>query len=343
MDVPITDAALVTLLESRRADRLNGQTWGYPPRNPIASDLPDCRRYQVVRMIAWQVRQTPDLKGRAVIENGNVQEPAMIRQLQDEGWTIVQQQAPFQILQPVPRPDGPRKVVISGKLDGKIKLDGELIPFDTKDTGEHVVERIDTEEDLLASPWTRKWRRQLMIYCVGENHERGLLIVGFRGERKFISVRIDYAEVEELIERCAWAVGLAEELVAADIDHEKLDTALGERGVPYHHAFEECRRCPFHQRACFPPEPAVRQAQIRPDLLATVEQYIAGRPFASAAEKLRKTIKEATEGFPQTIVGEYVIDGEVKTRRMKAQPERGAHTQESWGFEVRRVGEKGKI
>jgi len=233
-------------------------------------------------------------------------------------------------------------VVISGKLDGKIKLDGELIPFDTKDTGEHVVERIDTEEDLLASPWTRKWRRQLMIYCVGENHERAVLIAGFRGERKFIPIRIDYAEVEELIERCAWAVGLAAELVAASVDHEKLDAALAERGVPYHHAHEECRRCPFWQRACFPPDPAVKGAQIRPDLLATVEQYLVAKPLASQAEKLRTTIKAATEGFPQTIVGEFVIEGEVKTRRMKAQPERGAHTQESWGFEVRRVGEREK-
>lgn len=338
----VPDEELLARFEQARTERLQ-QAWRtYQPRNPIASDLPDCDRYQVVRLFGWRVRPPPEPPGLEAIENGRAKEPVMIRQLQDEGHEVVELQSPLEVRQPL-EPGGPKRLLIRGKIDGKIRVGRELLPFDTKDTSEYVLHAVEDEEDLKVSPWTRKWWRQLQLYLLAEGHDRGLLILGFRGRRKVVVVHLDYEEAERILRLCAWAVQLAQELEDAGLDSEEgLDQALAERGVPYHSDYRECRRCPFFERACFPPSPAPARVQEREDLAETVHEYVEAKPYASKAERLRRKLKAETEGYPQTVAGDYVIEGEVKTRRLKAQPAKPAHNQEYWSVEVRPVGEHEK-
>lgn len=330
----LTDHELVAQMATARAERLRKGWGGWAPRNPNASDLHDCRRYLVMRQIAWQVRDVPPASALEVIENGNVQEPAMIRQLQDEGWEIVEQQGPFQIRQPVPGPGGPMKVIVSGRIDGKLRLGREAMPFDTKDTSSYVEDSLDTEADLQRSLWTRKWWRQLQIYLLGENAERGILLLGHRGHRTPIIVHLDLGAAEELLQRCTWAVATVEELEGQGVTHDTVDEALAARGVPYHEKPEDCRTCPFFQRACFPPQPAPGTAQIRGDLEDLVARYVAAKPKAAEAEKLKKQIQAATQGFDSTVAGRFVIEGDWKSRKVKAAP---AREDRWWGFDVRAV------
>ena len=50
--------------------------------------------------------------------------------------------------------------------------------------------------------------------------------------------------------------------------------------------------------------------------------------------------KEETEGFPQTVAGDLIVEGEVKTRRMKEKPAQPAFVSEYWGFGIRPIGKR---
>lgn len=334
----MTDAELLQSFETRRAERLQKAWTTHAASNPIASDLHDCRRYMVLRQVAWQVRPTPDLAGLETIENGNVKEGPMIRQLQDEGWDVVELQAPFEIRQPL-TPGGPRKLIVRGMLDGKIRLGRERIPFDTKDTSQFVFNRIVGEDDLHETIWTRKWWRQLQIYMLGEGNERGLLMLGYRGQRKPILMHLDYVEAERLLQLCSWTVATVEQLEEKDVDHERVDAALNDLGEPYHPDARLCGSCPFRDRACFPPDPAPARSQMRPDLEEIVARMAETADVAREHYKLRELVKLETEGYPLTIAGDYVVEGSVGTRRISEKPAVPAHTQEVWSIETRRVGE----
>lgn len=333
------DQTLLEQLNARREHRLVTSRESYAPRNPIASDLHDCRRYQVMRIVAWRVRETFPTAALERMEAGRVAEPAMIRQLQDEGWEVVEYQAPFEINQPLS--DGRRAVILRGKLDGKIRLPGvegarsELVPFDTKETSEHVVERCETEADLLRSPWTRKWRRQVLVYCLGEENERGLLFLGHRGRRRAIVIRLDYAEAEEILKACAWTVETVAALEAANVTHETVDEALNARGVPYHSDWVECKRCPFRDRSCFPPQPRQDAPLDRSDLSAVVARFVELRPLHSEYERVQKFLKSVTEGHATTLAGPYVIDGYVQPVNVKPKPATPGFVREDWRYKVR--------
>ncbi len=334
------DAALLELFATRRAARLR-KGWGsWQPTNPNASDMADCRRYQVMRIIAWKVRRRPDVRGMEVIESGNVTEPAVLRQLEDEGWSVIEQQAPFSIEQPLPG-GGRRRRIVSGKLDAKVRApDGEVLPLEVKDTGEYVLDRVGDEAALLESPWTRKWWRQVQLYLLGEECERGVLFLTFRGRRKPIMVRLNYAAAEELLQLCAWTVGVVDEFVADRASHADVDERLAAMGVPYHHEFDACRRCPFRDLSCFPPEPSTRAAQVRIDLSDLAARFAELRPLSSEYERVRKALKAETEGFQQTVAGQHIIEGEVKTRHYQAKPATPERSSESWQITVRPIGER---
>lgn len=330
-----------------RSERLRAD-WraSYQPRNPIASDLHDCARYQVIRIVGWKVRETPDDAGLEVIEDGRLLELAILRQLADEGWELSQQQFPIEIRQPLV-PGGPRKLLLTGKGDARIRRTGDSarpVPLEIKATSDYVFEALDDEADVRAlSVWSRKWWRQMQVYLLGSGAEYGVLLLGFRGHRKAIPIAIDYDEGERILQVASWAVAQVERAQEEGLDETSIDPWLtahgGELGA-YHRDAADCRRCPFFKRACFPPEPARGAAQVREDLAEHVRRWIELKPLASEKDRLQKLLKAETEGFAQTVAGEWILEGSVATRRMKEQPAKPAHVAEYWSFEARPVGER---
>ncbi len=324
---------------ARRSKRLR-KAWGsYAPRQPIASDLHDCSRYQVMRVVAWPVRAMPDDEGLEVIEEGNVTEAAVLRQLADEGWEVVEQQAPFEVRQPL-EPGGAKKRILTGKIDGKLRIDGgKLVPFDVKGTSEWVFEALETEEDVRNhSVWTRKWFRQMQAYMLGHGIDESLLIVSHRGHRRVIVLHLDYEVGEEILALATWAAGLIERAEADGIDEKTVDAWLTEQGgerAAYHRSMVDCRRCPFFQRACHPPDRADVTAKVRPELEALVARMLDAKPHASDYDKARKLLKAEIEGTPTVVAGRFVIEGQWKSKNMKAKPAVPAGPSAPyWSFEV---------
>lgn len=336
----MNDTELRDELERRREARLKSSWQTFPSRNPIASDLSDCRRYMVLRQIAWPMRPVPDLRGLQFIEQGQLAEPLGIEQMRQEGWEIVQQQNTIELT--FTGPDGRVRPSIRGKIDGRIVVQrGDLLPFDYKDTSEWTLEAIETEHDLATnSEWSRKWLKQGLVYLLATNEERFLFVLGHRGSRRYVFVHLfnhlDLAE--KVVSDAEWTVLEVERLEAAG--KATPDAADAEVQAPYHSDYSICRQCWLRDRACFPPDPGrSKKASVQPTLEPLVHELLEAKPYHSAYEKLRKQIKARTEGAAVTIAGPYVIEGEVKARKMSAQPAKPEHVQEYWTFEIRRVGE----
>lgn len=332
---------------AKREARLSRDDASYQSTNPIASDLHDCDRYQTMRLVAWQVRPRPDARGLEVMEDGRLLEAHMIRQLQDEGWEIVEQQAPFEVLQPL-EPGGPKLRILSGRMDGKIRIGpgrGWLIPIEFKSTSEYTVDAIESEDDLKThSEWTRKWWRQLQIYMLGTGYEQALLVLGFRGKRKVIVVNLDYDEAERILKVATQAVRLFGEARADGIDERTVDAWLAGRSPTrapgYHPDRVVCGRCPFYNRACYPPAPAEGERQLRPDLESLVDVVVATKGPAKDYERARKQLVAQVEGYEYTVAGKHVVRAQKVERKMKEQPAKPAYVQTYWKAEV--VGDAGE-
>lgn len=332
------DEKLLQLFDSRRRARL-AKAWGtYQPRQPIASDLSDCRRYQVMRVIAWKVREPPDPRGMEIIEQGSVMEGPMIQQMRDEGWEVVEDQVPISIERVVK--SGDRVPILTGRMDGKIRLGRELVPVDTKDTGEFNLQRINGEADLKSSMWTRKWWRQMQLYMEGSGAGRSVLILGFRGQRLPVLVHHDQDATDEILRTCEWAVETIQLLRNQEVDHTTVDAALLELAVEYHTDFNVCRSCPFRDKACFPPQPSRQTAQHRPELADMVRRLIETKPSANEYNKLYNTLKKETDGVEITIADNCVVEREQKTRNKKAKPATPAFTETYWSFSASRVDDR---
>lgn len=331
--LPIDLEQLRDEFEQRRRERLLKGWSPYQPRNPIASDLVPCLRYQVGRIIAWELRPIPDAEGLQAMEQGEIMERHVRRQLQDEGWEMIQDQARITIRQPL-RPGGPPRLVLSGRIDGKIKLpSGDYIPTDIKHTNEWTYQATNTAEDLDRSIWTRKWKHQLLTYSLADGDPLSCLYVTSAGKRKPIFLWLyDHLELaEDLLQLCVRAVQLVDELEAEEVSPDQLDAALTSRDIPYSPEWETCKRCWLKDRVCFPPEAAQLETPVqRPDLEERLARFAELRPLSSEYERLRKDLKELSEGVDTIIAGKWILEGEWK-KRGKSQ---------FWRFGVRRVGER---
>ena len=128
---------------SAAKQRHYGQEAPWPRRNPIASDIGPCGRETALSILHWQERPAPSPELKARFEMGNECEARVMRQLSLMGFQVVEQQGPFELR------DKAGRVILSGKIDGKIRFRGERIPFDVKSSDPRAFDRL---HELLCAP-----------------------------------------------------------------------------------------------------------------------------------------------------------------------------------------------
>lgn len=327
--MPLADADLVKAFAERRAARLLKDNESWEPRGPNSSDLHPCLRYQVLRVLAAKLRPPPDASGLERMENGRLMERHMRRQLEDEGWQIVEDQSSVAIEQPLVA-GGPKVKVLTGKIDGRVVLErGERPPLEVKDTGEYNL--VDDEDELESSIWLVKWKAQLTSYCLAENEERGLLFIGSRGRRSSVIVHLDYERAERIVKLCVDAVRLIQELATLRVTPELLDPELNKLGVPYFAQFEHCRICWAKDRVCFPPKVSeLKQLVDRPDLEPLAAQLYANDLAHLEYDRAKRKLKDISEAVPTILAGRYLIENTWKRRGDSGH----------WSMSVRPVGER---
>lgn len=247
-----------------------------------------CLRYLVFKRTRWQEATLHDVALQFVFDEGNLQERAVIRDLEDAGWQIIEQQRDYFW----------QEFQLSAHLDGKVLLESETPPLEVKSMSPFVWAKIHTVADLLESRMThlRKYPAQLNIYNLLSNQHRGFLILKDKssGRLKEIEVPLDYEYAEGLLKKC-----------------EAINRHVAEGTVPAPIPWSEstCGRCAF-SHICLPE--AKREAldlTDDPELEAKLKRRAELAPLSNEYEALDKEVKELVKERPKVLCGDFLIQG----------------------------------
>lgn len=255
-----------------------------------------CERYLVLRRLKWQDMQLHDTKLELIFREGNHQESILMRDLQDAGIQIIQQQSDYSW----------PAFQLTAHLDGKAVLsEAEAAPIECKSMSPHIWERVNTLDDLLHSdkPWLKKYPAQIQLYLLLANADRGFLILKNKstGELKEIEVRLDLEYAEGILKKL-----------------ERVNGHVAAGTIPPSMPYEEevCERCPFFQTTCL--VEVKRSALVLSDdveLSKDLDRREELKPLAAEYEKLDKSVKKKLTGQERVTCGNFLILGKSVARK----------------------------
>lgn len=262
----------------------------YPTHTNRASELGHpCERYLVFKRTRWQDATLHDVGLQFVFDEGNLQERAVIRDLEDAGWQIVEQQRDYEW----------KDFQITAHLDGKIALpDSELAPMEVKSMSPFIWVKINTVADLLNAkyPHLRKYPAQLTLYNLLANAHRGFLILKNKstGQLKEIEIGLDYEYAESLLQKA-----------------KRINAHVADKTVPDPISYDEsiCGRCPF-LHICLPD--VKREALVLaddPELEAQLIRRAELDPMRRAYGELDEAVKEKflRANCEKALVGNFLL------------------------------------
>jgi len=202
----------------------------YPQNNLRASSIGNpCERYHYHSIHDWREKVLHDELLQSIFDEGNLHEKDVMRQLNEMGFEIVEQQRAFQLDKPL----------VTGHIDGILRWHGQDYPFDVKTISPYEFDRIDAIEDLILSKklYQRNYPAQLQIYMLMTNCEYGFLLFKNKltGAIKTIWAQIDFDYCDQLLKRA-----------------ERVYTALQACTPPDRcNSFDVCKDCPY-AHLCLP-------------------------------------------------------------------------------------------
>lgn len=306
--------SLADEIHKRELARLNSKAMVYRKNNNWASDIGECNREMYYSIVDWDKKPLPAPELIARFETGNEQEKKVIINLLSLDFEVVEGQKHFEIK------DRKGRVIISGRIDGKIIWQGKKYPFEVKSMNPNIYHNVNTMEDFNKYHWTRKYPKQMQSYLFSENLEEGLFIVtDCLGHFKIIPISINLEEMELIMQRS--------ELVMTAVDIKEPPA--------FHKDASTCRRCWAFGRVCHPPI-NVNEMQVITDVemelkLSRREELKANN---SEYEDLDKEIKEYFKGKESAVCGDFMITGKKQIRQFKAKE---ASTQEIWVTKIEKI------
>ena len=141
----------------------------WPVNSNRASSLGhECLRYLVYERTRWQEKVLHGVTLQMIFDEGNLHEKAVIRDLQDAGNEIIEQQRAFAW----------SAYLITGHIDGKLLKDSIAIPFEIKSCSPWIFQSINKLNDLHNHKYhhVRCYPSQLTLYLLMDNKEFGYFI-----------------------------------------------------------------------------------------------------------------------------------------------------------------------
>lgn len=190
-------------------------------------------------------------------------------------------------------------LIISGKIDGMITVNGSQWPVEIKAWSQHLTDKIENFYDIYESPWTWGGAHQLLAYLYAENQPYGLLVLDRPGLPRLIEVNL-----EENLEQMEGF------LRDGEVTHQHLRKGT----LPdYINDREECQRCPAYLSLCTPPafaqkgeEPLVFPSAELESLLDERNSIeVPGKRF----EVLDHDLKKHFRGVENGVCGKWSIQG----------------------------------
>lgn len=279
-----------------------------PHGHVYASSWRACLRRMVYDMTSPDQMQPWSADTLANFQRGNDRERELLIDLTRVGrghtpaFEVIGQQERFELR------DTKSRIVIVGKVDARIKLNGMSAPVETKSWNPNTVARIRVFDDVFSNPWTRSGGYQLLSYLYGSGQPIGFMLLDRNGLPLMLPVVL-----YEHLERVEDFLRKAE--VALDHVHAKT--------LPvFHDDPSECKRCPYFGTACQPPL-KYEGAQILtdPDLIQFLEEREECAKAAKRFETLDKYVKDKCRGVEQGIAGDFVLKGQWQKQTTYEWPE----------------------
>jgi CRISPR/Cas system-associated exonuclease Cas4 (RecB family) len=269
-----------------------------------------CDRYLYLRRTDGEKAARPNEHLRAIFKRGRIAQKAIARQqIVDAEYELYGQEQAYTV-------KAGNETIWRGHIDGAIRdpRKGQAAPvhvWEAKMINTHTWNAINSLDDMLSSrkPWIRGYPAQTMLYMYAKGvAETGVLhlIDSETWLPKFIDVPLDYAYVQELLDRGS----RLNAALAAGVAPEPIDWC------------ETCERCPLLM-VCLPDAmskaPDLRLIE-SPEFSIVMESWWAARKAKSDAEAtfkdLDKLVKHECLGKGEFVAGDFWIS--TKQRQVKA-------------------------
>lgn len=271
-------------------EHLQKERRGYAPACNYASSAGHpCARKLVYDRLNWQEKLLPDTRTLLVFREGNLHEEAVMRLLQDSGFNIIETQRPFEW----------PELQVRGRIDGRIKFNGQNIPIEIKSINSYGFESINTIEDMRNSSkfWERGYYDQFQLYLFMTNEPEGIMLFKDKqsGRLKQLTIPIDYEYAEQVAKKL--------ELVNKHVAEQTYPDRISDRNV--------CQYCDF-RHICLPDEES-EQIEItdNQELLELLEQREALKEAAKDYETVDKKLKEYWKRMEEDT---YLVGGKFQVK-----------------------------
>jgi len=286
---------LIERLDEMTARRI--KSWPHPTNRASEAGHP-CERFLVLVRLHPEKMALHDVGLQRVFDEGNLHEAAVLRELEDAGFRLVEQQRPFSW----------EKFQLTGRIDAKIQIDGQLIPLEIKSVSPNVFQAVKKMEpaDFLKArqTWLRRYPAQILLYMLMDGKEFGIIIfknkvTGEKCQKVFQLTDENLEYVESILKKL-----------------ERVNEYVAKKEVPPVVSCDECRGCGFEKTACFPDRDFGPGFDLvdSPELLEKLERWDELKPLVEEFEALDRELKEKFRG-KSAIIGDFKIESIERTRK----------------------------
>lgn len=261
-----------------------------------------CIRYLVLSRLKPELKALHDVGLQRIFDEGNLHERAVLRELEEAGFQVVEQQRSFEW----------KKFRLTGHIDGKIRIDGKLIPIDIKSVSPNIFPSIEkyTVEEMLNSKytWVRKYPAQILLYMIMDGAEEGILLFknkssGKKHQKNFnLNDHLEYTE------------SILKKL-------ETVNSYVDKGELPEIEQSDECKRCDFCKTICFPGQDYGPGFDVYTDEEMEVK-LLRREELKSKAKEFKELDSEIKEQFKgkNAIVGDFIIESKPYDRKFYEVP-----------------------
>ena len=284
------------ILDTETAKRI--KSWPHPNNRASEAGHP-CVRFLVLSRTSNELKILHDVGLQRIFDEGNLHEDALMREMQDAGLRVIEQQRAYEW----------KKFQLTGRIDGKLPVDSSRIPLEIKSSSPNVFAAIRelAPIDMLKSKfsWIRKYPAQMLLYMLMEGAEYGLMVFKNKttGEKAQKVFRLE----GELLE---YAESILKKL-------EAVNAHVAEGTCPDAALIDDCKGCAFCKTACFPGAdygPGIDILQ-DPDLEAKLDRRGELEAGAKEFDALDKEVKDSFKGRRGAVVGSWIIESSKHERR----------------------------
>lgn len=294
--VPDLVGGIVRLKESRIKN--------YPVHCLTASQIGfECDRFHYFQLTRWQDKSLHDVGLEMIFEDGNLHEQSVLRDLQDAGFTVIEQQASLNYNDPK----------ITGRVDAVVVYEGQGVPVEIKSINPYDFDSISNVYHIRdhKKHTIRKYYAQIQLYLLNKSKDTGLFLFKCKQPTKYkqIEVSLDYEFAETLLKKA-----------------ERIYKAVAAKSEPDRVTDREiCRLCNY-KHVCLPDIDFGAGISVIDD--GEVESMLERRAQLSAAateyDEIDKSVKiwARERGSSEILCGKFHIEVKEQPRRTKASEEK---------------------